>query len=234
MAELKRQIAKIVPIKSIKSGTYIEREGWEPNSVQTEFGEVSRINCIGIIIEISKPVNVLEEQSQFVIDDGTETIEVRSFEKLQLSSQIDVGSTVLLIGKPRKYMDNMYIIPEIIKPLQKEWIAYRKKQFAQLEKIPVEELPKSEESQQIEKPETVKKTVVEPEKEESEEESVTEKSEENIIQTIDSLDEGSGVNIEIVISQVTGDEESLKEKINSLLLHGEIFEIKPGFLKVLK
>ncbi|MFT4313115.1 MAG: OB-fold nucleic acid binding domain-containing protein [Candidatus Woesearchaeota archaeon] len=240
MAELKRQIAKIVPLSELKKSQYVEREGWEPNVFQTSFGEVSRINVIGIVIETQKPLAKIEEQTTFVIDDGTEKVEVRAFDTVELFEEIDVGTPILLIGKPRKYMEDVYIIPEIIRPIEKKWISYRQKEFELLkQKTPTQETvqesaPNVVEDVPEEKPQTSSV------KEESQEQETIEDEPKNpgpnvqIIQAVDELDTGDGAFIEEIPQKVKLSADDVKERVNSLLLHGEIFEIKPGYLKVLK
>lgn len=204
-----RLIAKKVFIKDIADGDYIEREGWNPNYVLVGGEEVSRVNIIGVVVEKVQENNF----TSIVMDDGTSNIQLRSFEYFDFD-QYSTGDLIQVIGKIRVYNDDKYVVPEIITNLKnKEWAAYRKKEIEFLKK-------KYYKKQQ----EIISKETVE---EEVSQEGVYEK----VLKIIREKDSGDGVDMQELINSGLNNVEQI---INALLLEGEIFEIKPGIVKVLE
>ena len=246
----KRQPATIVQIIDIIQSSYVKQEGWDPNYINTPFGQkVYRVNIIGVVVE--EPV-VVPELNQFscTIDDGTGKILVRSFEAVLNMNEIKLGQTVLIIGKPREYNNTFYILPEIIKPIAKEWTDSRVHELHLLEKMRAEmrsKVQKKKAAQQIQdtksestntKYATEFSSANEFEGEDEEfgfdsdldSNEQTENDIPQLIKLIDTLDSGDGVLVADLVEQISDAE----EKVTKLLLHGEIYEIKPGRVKVLK
>lgn len=199
---IKREIAKKCKIKDLDKGRYVKREGWEPNYFETEYGRVSRVNMIGFIVG--------KDEQSLLFDDGTGTIPLRSFEELKKIKQ-EVGTLVLVVGKPRSFNEQSYIMPEIIKTIQNpKWMIHRKKELELRKKIRIQETPLKEEK-------------------------LDEKPKESLIDTIMSkiiqLDQGNGVRISDVIEGFNITQGN--KEINNLIEQGEIFEIKPGIVKII-
>ena len=116
----KRQTAVKAWISDIKNGTYIKAEGeWEPNFVETATGKkISRANIMGVVLGD-------DSDNSFTVEDGSAKITIRSFEPL--TEKPTIGSPVLVIGRPREFSNEIYLLPEIIKTLSdKNWLHYRK------------------------------------------------------------------------------------------------------------
>jgi RPA family protein len=201
---INRQTAYIVTIKDIINSTYIKTEGeWTPNFVKLGNLEISRVNIMGVVISVSEE----ENRSSFVLDDGTGSIQIRIFEQTNLT--LEIGDMVMIIGKPREYNNEKFIVPEIIKNINNEqWLELRKKQILVLKKTLNFETTNKQESK----------------------EEVIESDSDGIFSLIKKLDKGDGVYIDEIIK-----ENSNAEKIiQNLLNEGEIFEIKPGKIKLLE
>ncbi|MBT3303714.1 hypothetical protein HN592_05100 [Candidatus Woesearchaeota archaeon] len=191
----KREIAFKVWIKEILNGEYVVKEGWEPNFIEINNKKFSRVNVLGIVIDSSE--NLIK------LDDGTGEIVLRSFNELKLD--FSVGDVLLVIGRPREYNEERYVMPEIVKKIEdKNWINVRKLELQQ--------------------PITVEKPVVKPIKE------TAVKEQPPIIDLIKELDKGEGVSTESLVDNLGKDSEKI---IKKLLEAGEIFEISPGILKIL-
>ncbi|MFC1704776.1 hypothetical protein ACFLZ6_00430 [Nanoarchaeota archaeon] len=148
-----------------------------------------------------------EEQNykSVLIDDGSGKIPVRSFEKYELFDSVNIGDVVLIIGRPREFGEK-YIVPEIIKKVEDSgWIEVRKLE--------------------LKKPETIVT-------EEKVEEVVQANPVDKIFNLIKVADKGDGVDIEEVIKNAKVSE--AEKIIRNLLEEGEIFELKPGRIKVLE
>ena len=206
MEKTKRQVAHKVRIKDVLSGAYVKEEGeWSPNYVLFKDLHISRANIIGAVIGAE------EENKSFVINDGSESIQVRSFE--QKDFDVKVGDIVLVVGRPREFNSERYMMPEIVKKISdKRWAELRK---LELRLKDLKQKPKKEGSVQTE--DLVEES--------------PQQGPENIINMIKELDKGDGADIQEVIDR--SKESGADNTIKNLLKEGEIFEVKPGMLKIL-
>jgi len=216
-----RQTAFISKIVDLKKGKYIKEDGWEPNYILTQKAKINRANLMGVII--SKTDSPDSNTKNIVIDDGSGNINVRSFENTGILDAASVGDVITIIGRPREYGGEKYLLPEIIKKVtDKKWLIYRQKELdlfnLKNENINDETLGDSVESaaEELVQEEAIKK----------------ESDSDRIITFIKQNDSGDGVDIEQITQMINNPE---TEKIISLLLkQGEIFELKPGRVKVLE
>jgi RPA family protein len=204
MAQVKRETAMICTVDDLLRGNFVRTEGWNPSYFSTRLGDVSRANLIGVVV--SK-----ESAEGLLLDDGSGRILLRSFGEVSFL-EIDVGDLILVIGRPRVYNEQKYVLPEIIKKISQKWGAYRQLQL-----------------------EILKKNL----KQERKEERIPLKEEErpinhyqNILAFIRDLDSGEGADVEEVIKRsATPNGENI---IKKLIEEGEIFEFRPGKIKVLE
>ena len=195
----KRQIAVKARIETLLNNEFVKKEGWEPSYILKEKTKLSRVNIIATIIsKEGEPIN------QIVIDDGSGRINVRSFDDEEFGQQMNIGEVALLVGRPREYGSERYLLGEIIKKVEnKDWIKIRELELKY-------EKP-SEPTEKVE--EKAPNTIIE------------------IVNIIRELDDGDGANYEEVLTKTKGPEAD--NSIKNLLQQGEIFEIKPGKLKIL-
>jgi RPA family protein len=204
MAQIKRETAMICTVDDLLKGNFVRTEGWNPSYFSTRLGDVSRVNLIGVIV--SK-----ENAEGLLLDDGSGRILLRSFGEISFS-EVDIGDLILVIGRPRTYNEQNYVLPEIIRKISQKWGAYRQLQL-----------------------DILRKKII-PEKKETR---ITIKEEEQpvnhyqkIIAFIRDLDSGSGADTEEVIKR--SGVQNGENFIRKLIEEGEIFEFKPGKLKVLE
>ncbi|MBW2981354.1 hypothetical protein KY343_00610, partial [Candidatus Woesearchaeota archaeon] len=121
----KRQIAYKIRIKELINGKYIKEEGWQPNYIITNDGrQINRINLIATVV--AKPLEQDINYQSMILDDGTGRISARVFEQNNIFDNIEIGDVILVIGRPREYGSEKYILPETIKRIQdKSWIKVR-------------------------------------------------------------------------------------------------------------
>ena len=211
METKQRQIAYKVRISEILKGEYIKEEGWAPNYVMIRGDRVSRINIIGIII--AKTDN--NENGEVLIDDKTGKISVITFNNSSIFEDVNIGNVVLLVGRPREYNNGKYIVPEIIRKVNKSWFELRLVELGQDKRIinqkdntgVVEEVKRGAVIDQI-----IKSKI----------------NSDDVIGLIKRLDVGDGADYEKIV-ETLGNEKIIKD----LLEEGEIFEIAPGRLKAL-
>jgi len=165
---------------------------------------ISRVNMIGILV--SK--NEAQNSSSAIIDDGTGRINLRTFEPSNVFSRAEIGDSVIVVGKIREYNDEKYIIPEIIRKIDNRWVNVRRNEIGNSQAAVAENSDKTEEIIIVQSPK------------------------DNIYSIIKELDKGDGVLIDDIIKMSkSNDTESV---VKTLLKSGDIFEVKPGMLKVLE
>jgi len=113
---MKRKTARKIQLNELLSGTYIKRPGWEPSGVLTKYGEITRVNVTGLIVSLSEG----EDSLSFLLDDGSGNITVRMFEKPDQNHSL--GDMVRIIGRVRETGNSIYVVPELIKKIDKNGI----------------------------------------------------------------------------------------------------------------
>ncbi|HLC60939.1 MAG TPA: hypothetical protein VJJ52_05935 [Candidatus Nanoarchaeia archaeon] len=202
----KRQVAYKVWISDILNSNFMKDET-SAGYIKINEVVVSRANLIATVVYKADQEQAL---SSVMIDDGTGKILLKSFETFAAFSKVDIGDMVLVVGRVREFGNEKYIMPEILKKLNDiGWMAVRKLELKDL--IAVE--------QKEEKIDVTDKNI-----------SVN--AFEQIYTLIKKLDLGDGADIDTIIKNSSlNDTEST---INRLLENGDIFEIKPGRVKVLE
>lgn len=192
-------------ITELLTGQWVE-QGNEPSSVMLPDGTLAaRANVMGIIVDISDG-----ETPNLLIDDGTDRIALRTFEKVPGIVNAKLGSPVLVIGRPRKFGEGRFLVPECVRVLENPaWLEVRKHELADRKPVP-------QAAPEIAQPSVVEEEVIH--------------AGGPILQSIRSLDKGIGADIEEVLTTARCKQEDLER----LLVRGEIFEVSPGRLKVLE
>jgi hypothetical protein len=207
MPAFARQTAVPCTLAELRDGQWVQNEGLIPSGVKTGRGLISRASIIGVITDKSN--------SGITVEDGTTPISVRSFEQKPIYA--DVGDIVLIIGRPREYNGERYIVLEICKKLKNPaWVQYRKRELTK-------HMPVAFEIPVIEAPRAPAQPIAAPQ---------TKNPFELIVETIRTHDKGPGADIEDVLANVKVPE--AQKFLQTLIEEGEIFEIRPGRLKVLE
>lgn len=231
-----RQVAIKLRIADILGGQYIKEEGWNPNYVLTRGGKkASRVNLLGTVVSI--PTAEINYRSM-ALDDGSGKIPVRSFDESDLFHGVGLGDVVFVVGRPRQYGNEIYIMPEIIKKLQnKLWIDIRK---LEIEKNSTKDSQETESAsnENAQKEELNVKEEIVDENKNSEKSKIEESinnipvAQQKIYSIIKELDKGEGAEFEQVLEKAGGPD--AEKIISQLLMEGEIFELSKGKLKVLE
>ena len=182
---------------------YVKTEGVNPNYLQINGQEISRVNIIGVVVQKSNT----ESYSEIIIDDGTGKISVRVFENNFLLKNVDVGEVVLVIGRPREYLEEKYLLVEIAKKIDPLWAKVRNLELKDLN-LMKEEVKEDVGNKDI----------------------FDENPKNRILKTIKELDKGEGVSIDDLPSALG----NVDQIVGILLREGDVFEVRPGRLKVLE
>jgi hypothetical protein len=206
--QIKRQTARKLWIRDILAGSYIKEEGMKPNYVLlADNSRAARVNLIGVAVSASA-----DGMPTFVLDDGSGKITVRAFEPSPTLSAIQVGDVVMLIGKPRNFSNEMYVLPEIVKKLTDlAWLEVRKRELGTAPIVTAAPQETSDTEQVVDESFSLTETV---------------------LNAVRSLDAGIGADTQSVIEQIGA--RDAEKTIQFLLQNGDIFEISPGKLKVLE
>ncbi|MFH2028054.1 MAG: hypothetical protein ABIJ08_02870 [Nanoarchaeota archaeon] len=212
--KIKRHTAFKIRVKDLLDGKYVKSSGeWEPNYIEIDNKHISRVNLLGVVVS--------KEEENMVIDDGSGKISIRSFGEVGGTGDINIGDVVLVVGRPREFGNERYIVPEIRKRIEdKRWIYVRRLELNNT--IEPAQEPKSNNS--------------------SEDDMIEETAEINendikdpvskIIKMIKHMDSNDGADVQEVIEK--SNINNSEKIIQNLLEMGEIFEIRPGRIKVLE
>jgi len=148
-----------------------------------------------------------------VIDDGTETIRVKSFDPSKDFSNIKIGDILDVIGRINTYKNEVYLVSEIINKVEDvNWEITRKIEIMNLKKE--------------------FKKLIEKEKEEVSEEKIKEEEvidekeiemERKVLEIIKKTDKGEGADIKEIINEF-GDKIKCEEILRTLLEKSEVYE----------
>ncbi len=218
-----RQVATKIAIREFLEGTFLQEDSESaPGLILPSNQRVFRLNVMGVVLDKEKIGNI----TTFLIDDGSGKVAVRFFEDTPAASALARGEALLLIGKPRKYNQEKYISPEIIKKISPPWLKLRAAELAgrlgltQKRGASLENKSDNEKGNASFSLEVVEETVGE--------ETIPSKK---VVQLIRSLDSGGGVRIEEILEKSPlGETEKILKK---MLESGEIFQVLPGRVKVL-
>ena len=116
----KRMTAVRASISDIVNGTFGEDNGAH---VTSSYGvELRRVVIVGFVVSKFNKESNSEGGKRFMsitLDDGTDTIRIKVWgeEESALLEGVKEDILALVIGKVRKYEDEIYIIPEIVKEI---------------------------------------------------------------------------------------------------------------------
>ena len=174
-------------IAQLTSGKFVESENSSGILILESDQPIRRCRLFGIVVSTG----------DLVIDDGTGSILIRSFEK---TFPFEVGTIVLAIGRPRVYNGQCYLLGEIVKPIDPKWAEIARRQHPY-------NSPPPQNQQTPSSPET------------------------SAVDIVRTLDSGDGADYQEVLTKLGTKGEEL---IVHLLAMGELFETRPGRLKVLE
>jgi RPA family protein len=112
-----RQTAKKVRIWDLMNGTFIKKEGFEPSVIRIASGEeISRARVMGTVVSVFVADD--GNYAAATIDDGSDTVRLKTFKTTKPLDTISVGDMVDAIGKMREYEGEKYMIPEVVKKVE--------------------------------------------------------------------------------------------------------------------
>ncbi len=223
-----RQTAYKLWIAEIVDADYIREEGeWEPNYLDVKGVKVARVNILGTITEVF--TNATVDYATITIEDGSAQIAIRAFkEDVKVVAGLNIGDSILVIGRPKQYQNEIYLVPEIVKKLgNAAWMKVRKAELVQMRGnvLPKKQIPQ---------------IIVEPNNRETREELIAthaplsgnEIARQKILNVLESQGE-LGMDIDMLIQTSETEEEAAEKIIEELIKEGEIYMSRPGVLKII-
>ncbi|HLC72712.1 MAG TPA: hypothetical protein VJH37_03960 [Candidatus Nanoarchaeia archaeon] len=222
-----RQTAYKLWIAEIVNADYIRNAGeWEPNYLDIKGIRVARVNILGIITDVF--TNLSKDYGTITLEDGSASIAVRAFkEDIRLFVGCNIGDAVLIIGRPKQYQNEIYLIPEIVKKVENSaWMKVRKAELVQTRGDP--------------QPKQAHLLKIESETKEAREELIAtngaaqgnEGSRQKILNLLEKQGE-QGMDIDVLIQAADTEEEVAEKIIEELIKEGEIYMSRPGVLKII-
>ena len=228
---IKRSTAYRIKLKNIVNSEYEKREGFNPSVIKYNNLEISRVNIIASVV--GKYLTDDQNYCAITLDDGSETIRIKNFgAEVNIIKNIDIGDIVRVIGKVKEYNDEKYIVGELVKKINPNWLIVNELQLisnSENNDSKINEISNENNSTKIE--ENNEKEEIISISSSEEKSSINIKQE--ILNYIKNNDSGSGVMMDIVTSTIKEENEKIKDALFELLKVGEIYEPKKGILKIL-
>ena len=232
-------------ISDIVTGKFIRKEGLEPSYVLTSLGQrISRVKLVGTIID--KYMSEDGNYSSLTLDDESDSIRIKAFkEDASILEKFEIGDLVLVIGKVREYADENYIVPEVIKKVMNpdyeslhrlevlKQLVQQKKAIKIIRREKENFLDLGELRNFIIKKYGINEQTVDGVLEilSAEEETKEKDYKPLLLETIEKLDDGNGVEMKKLLEESKLPEDVFKEVIDELLIEGLCYEPVPGVVK---
>lgn len=229
----KRWVAYKLKVKDVSNGNYTDDGFIEYSDLH-----VNRVRLMGSVVQ--KFVSDDNKYGFFIIDDGSETIRIRSFQdSIDLIKSVEIGEIVDVFGRIRKYEDEIYVIPEIVRKVDDPnfWILRNIELKKQEEKLK----PKIQEKIEKPAPTTTAEIVIEEEVIEEvidkpipkEQTTLNVSPRKKVVDCIVELDKGEGVDTSSLIQKCGLENNVVENVLTDLMNEGEIFEPRAGKVKIL-
>ncbi len=217
--QFRREAARKTSIGEILKGEFVETE--EGAATLSIAGQATRrLNLLATVVDKDNAES--QSYKSLVVDDGTAQIRLRFFDaEAALFEKLEIGEFAVIIGKPRRYGSEVYITPEISKPLKNvKWAEVRKLELKMLQ--PSEQTTAKAAVAGNLNGELVGEDPID----------TVGKEKMALYRIVKELDSGRGVDSnEVMAKSGLGNAESL---IKEMLRNGDLFEVLPGRLKILE
>ncbi len=236
---VEKSSAKKVRITDIINGKFFvgNREAMTPGYVITPYAEkIFRVNLIGTIVE--KYVAEGGTFSSITVDDGTDSIRVKSFEGLPFE-KFNIGDSIRVVGRVKEYNGEIYITHEILNKIndhnletlaraeilsnlvkQRKFVDDIKSLSSQMDEVELRNYARDIHSVD----EEMLLTILEMKKKEIDYKPM-------VLEMMSKLDEGKGVEIKKLFDAIELPRPTLEKTLDELLTEGSIYEPVVGFLK---
>ncbi|MBU2589876.1 MAG: hypothetical protein KKA65_02080 [Nanoarchaeota archaeon] len=211
--QIKRQTAYKLWINNILSSTQkLTNEGMRYFQVGDK--EVVRVNLIAIVI--NRYDNETGNYSVVTIDDGSGQIRIKAWEDdVKFLNHIDTGSVVLVIARLFESNGEIFLRPEIVRPMEDEWAFVRKLELErQFGKVSSDERVLAVTEEKIS--EKIEPSIV---------------AREKVYHFVEKAPD-NGIEVSELVKKTKLKESDVEKAIEELLREGELYNPRPGFVKL--
>jgi|SRR3989344_1746310 len=223
MAELpqKRRTAYKFWISDIANAT-MTKQGDAYSFFKIKNMDVTRVNVMANVV--FKFIGDNNSYAALTLDDGTATIRAKAWrDDTSIFNGINLGDIVIVVGKIRGYNGELYILPEVVRQLDPNWELVRKLELLKLYGKPrIADLSQgfsvhqaTDSAQNIE------------------EDAVLETSRQKVFALIENDNSEFGVKLDNISQELRLTEEEADSIISEMLKEGEIYQVKPGYVKII-
>jgi RPA family protein len=115
MEQINRLVAHKLWLNDLKENNFVVTSGeFESNYILLNDKQISRVNIIANVVNKFK-----SEDGNYIsinVDDDSSQVRLKTWrEDTKILENINIGEIVLIIGKLKKYNNEIYILPEIVK-----------------------------------------------------------------------------------------------------------------------
>ncbi|HLD12271.1 MAG TPA: OB-fold nucleic acid binding domain-containing protein [Candidatus Nanoarchaeia archaeon] len=212
-----RQVAHKVWLQQLWSSSFVDASADDAAFLLVGDAKISRVNVLASVVEVY--VNVEKKFSSLMLDDGSSTMRVKVFgHDMRLFDVVKLGSLVNIIGRVRKFNDELFIAPDVVRVVDNpNWELLRRVELLSIMGKFDRALPLRDLYQEIKDPVVVEHPVVESL-------SVRQK----VLSFIERVEEAA---IADAIKEADTEVEG-HAVVKDLLKEGEIYQSRPGYVRV--
>ncbi len=198
----KRNIAYKLRIGDVLKGVPMMNEG---RFLFLELGDkkVVRVNILANCVD--KFIQEGEKQfASLTVDDASGQLKLKAFgEDIEPLKEIVQGDTLQIIGNMREWNGELYMIPEVIKKIDTQWLLVRKLEIQNTRK----NMPATDNKDSALK--------------------------NDIMQKIRDAESDGGIDVDTIIMDVEASPDAINVEVKKLLEDGLVYEPRPGRLRYL-
>src|SRR3989344_3003625 len=212
-----RQVAHKVWLQQLWSSSFVDASADDAAFLLVGDAKISRVNVLASVVEVY--VNVEKKFSSLILDDGSSTMRGKVFgHDMRLFDVVKLGSLVNIIGRVRKFNDELFIAPDVVRVVDNpNWELLRRVELLSIMGKFDRALPLRDLYQEIKDPVVVEHPVVESL-------SVRQK----VLSFIERVEEAA---IADAIKEADTEVEG-HAVVKDLLKEGEIYQSRPGYVRV--
>jgi len=206
-------------ISDLLNSNYVETHGeFESNYVELYNTQISKVNIVATVV--NKMESDDKNYASITLDDGSEEIRLKTWrEDTRLLRDINVGEIILVVGKVKKYNEEVYLIPNVVKKMNVDWETARKLEL-------IETYGKPNETQNLNAyPISNKEEKIEVE----EIKFTTSNLRNEILSLIEAYEEKEGISLEEVKEKLHADIHGINSVIEELIKEGQVYTIGNKF-----
>lgn len=214
MEQINRLVAHKLWLNDLRENNFVVTTGeFESNYILLNDKQISRINVIANVV--NKFQNEDKIYVTITIDDSSAQIRLKTWrEDTRILDNINIGDIVLVIGKIKRYNDEVYILPEIVKKVSPNEELLRK-----LELIKEYGLPQEPKEIKLEKEK-------EPEITYEEINFASSNLRNELLNLIEKNEENLGIALEEIKTELHSNLEEVNKILEEVIKEGQVYEVK--------